>query len=90
MRPNYHPEGLFNENKVAEKTKEGSNPQVQLWHANGRCPEDTIPVRRTREDDILRASSVKAYGRKKQRSIPKSADPDLADESGHQVNFCLQ
>lgn len=90
MRPNYHPEGLFNENKVAEKTKERSNPQAQLWHANGRCPEDTIPVRRTRKDDILRATSVKAYGRKKQRSIPKSADPDLANESGHQVNFCLQ
>lgn len=71
MRPSYHPEGLFAENKVAEKTKEKAN--TQLWHVNGRCPEDTIPVRRTKEDDILRASSVKHYGRKKQRTIPKSA-----------------
>ncbi|KAK9941447.1 hypothetical protein M0R45_018045 [Rubus argutus] len=79
MRPSYHPEGLFQENKVA-----GEKPNTQLWHVNGRCPEDTIPVRRTKKDDILRASSVKSYGRKKQRTIPKSADPDLVNESGHQ------
>lgn len=82
MRPNYHPEGLFQENKVA-----GEKPNTQLWHVNGRCPEDTIPVRRTKKDDILRASSVKRYGRKKQRTIPKSADPDLVNESGHQVKI---
>lgn len=85
MRPNYHPEGLFQENKVAEKPKE--RPNTQLWHVNGRCPEDTIPVRRTKKDDILRASSVKRYGRKKQKTIPKSADPDLVNESGHQVKI---
>ncbi|XP_024928618.1 protein neprosin isoform X2 [Ziziphus jujuba] len=86
MRPTYHPEGLFDENKVSEKPKERSNPITQLWHVNGKCPEDTIPVRRTKEDDVLRASSVKRYGRKKHRTIPKprSADPDLVNESGHQ------
>ncbi|PON64154.1 hypothetical protein PanWU01x14_126760 [Parasponia andersonii] len=85
-RPSYHPEGLFDESKVSEKPKERSNPITQLWHVNGRCPEDTIPVRRTKKDDVLRASSVKRYGRKKHRSIPKprSADPDLVNESGHQ------
>lgn len=90
MRPTYHPEGLFDENKVSEKPKERSNPITQLWHVNGKCPEDTIPVRRTKEDDVLRASSVKRYGRKKHRTIPKprSADPDLVNESGHQVNIC--
>lgn len=88
MRPNYHPEGLFDESKVSTKPKERTNPITQLWHANGRCPEGTIPVRRTKKDDILRASSVKRYGRKKHRTIPlpRSADPDLINESGHQVN----
>ena len=59
----------------------------QLWHVNGKCPKDTIPVRRTKKDDVLRASSVKSYGKKQHRSIPKprSADPDLVNESGHQV-----
>uniref|UniRef100_A0A7C8YHH2 Neprosin PEP catalytic domain-containing protein n=1 Tax=Opuntia streptacantha TaxID=393608 RepID=A0A7C8YHH2_OPUST len=86
MWPNYHPEGLFGESKVAAKPKERTNPVRQLWHQNGKCPEGTIPIRRTKEDDVLRASSVKRYGRKKHRSIPKprSADPDLVNESGHQ------
>ncbi|KAK7247273.1 hypothetical protein RIF29_42153 [Crotalaria pallida] len=89
MRPNFHPEGVFDENKVSEKPKEKSNaasPINQLWHANGECPEDTIPIRRTKEEDILRASSVKSYGRKKHRSIakPRSAEPDLINQSGHQ------
>ncbi|KAK3409662.1 hypothetical protein EUGRSUZ_J01765 [Eucalyptus grandis] len=86
MRPNYHPEGLFDENKVATSTKERANPINQPWHVNGKCPENTIPIRRTKEDDVLRASSVKRYGRKKRRSIPKprSADPNLINQSGHQ------
>ncbi|OMO61398.1 hypothetical protein CCACVL1_23547 [Corchorus capsularis] len=92
MRPNYHPEGLFDENKVSDEKppikqpKEHSAPIKQLWHMNGKCPEGTIPIRRTKEEDVLRASSVKRYGRKKHRAIPKprSADPDLVNESGHQ------
>ncbi|KAJ9541523.1 hypothetical protein OSB04_028029 [Centaurea solstitialis] len=84
MRPNYHPEGLYDEEKT--ESKERVNTINQLWHVNGMCPEDTIPIRRTKEDDVLRASSVKRYGKKKHTSIPipKSADPDLDNESGHQ------
>lgn len=89
MKPSFHPEGLFDENKVSEKSEERSSPITQLWHQNGKCPDGTIPVRRTKEDDVLRASSVKRYGRKKHRTIPqpRSADPDLINESGHQVKF---
>ncbi|RWV84121.1 hypothetical protein GW17_00054198 [Ensete ventricosum] len=85
MRPTYHPEGLFDENKVASQKKKTPST-AQLWHQNGRCPEDTIPIRRTTRDDVLRATSVKRYGRKKHRSIPcpLSVDPDLLNESGHQ------
>ncbi|CAD5179802.1 unnamed protein product [Musa acuminata subsp. malaccensis] len=85
MRPAFHPEGLlFDESKVASQKKTPS--MAQLWHQNGRCPEDTIPIRRTKRDDVLRASSVKRYGKKKHRSIPNplSIDPDLLNESGHQ------
>lgn len=85
MRPSFHPElGVnFGESKVSTKSKR----TTQLWHTKGRCPEGTIPVRRTKKDDLLRASSVKSYGRKKQRSIPKpkSTDPDFISSSGHQV-----
>lgn len=88
MRPNYHPEGLYDDNKVATEGKGRPNTVHQLWHVNGQCPPDTIPIRRTKKDDVLRASSVKRYGKKKRRSIPvpRSADPDLVNESGHQVS----
>ncbi|KAL0921424.1 hypothetical protein M5K25_008493 [Dendrobium thyrsiflorum] len=37
----------------------------QLWRNTGElCPEETIPIRRTTEEDLLRASSVLKFGRK--------------------------
>ncbi|KAK9076180.1 hypothetical protein SSX86_004513 [Deinandra increscens subsp. villosa] len=37
----------------------------QLWSLSGEyCPEGTIPIRRTTEQDVLRASSIKRFGRK--------------------------
>lgn len=87
MRPSYHPEGLFSENKI--KNGAGKKPITQTWHKNGRCPVGTIPIRRTKKADLLRASSVKKYGMKKHKSIarPSSAkpEPDLISQNGHQV-----
>ncbi|GMJ13217.1 hypothetical protein like AT1G10750 [Hibiscus trionum] len=38
----------------------------QLWSMSGEsCPEGTIPIRRTTEPDMLRASSVRRFGRKR-------------------------
>lgn len=90
MRPNYHPEGLIDEKKVSNpQSNEGkSKPITQLWHLNGKCPEGTIPIRRTKKEDLLRTSSVQSYGKKKHGTIVKparSADPDLISQSGHQV-----
>lgn len=49
----------------------GHNPKgrvsesFQLWTFNGEtCPEGTIPIRRTKEEDILRATSVNTFGKK--------------------------
>jgi len=86
MKPNFHPEGHpFGESKVSSNSK----PITQLWHQNGRCPEGTIPVRRTSKNDILRASSIQKFGKKKQRSFPQPKPakplPDLISQSGHQV-----
>ncbi|WOL08874.1 hypothetical protein Cni_G17627 [Canna indica] len=81
-RPTFYPEG------IASKVESHKNsPSItQPWHQNGKCPEDTIPIRRTKAEDLLRASSAKKYGRKKHRSMakPLSIDPDLLNESGHQ------
>ncbi|CAK9158616.1 unnamed protein product, partial [Ilex paraguariensis] len=88
MRPNYHPEGLLDDNKVSnsKSQNDGSKPIAQLWNLNGRCPEGTIPIRRTKREDILRASSVESFGKKKNSSVPKpkSAGPDFISQYGHQ------
>jgi len=85
MRPAYHPEGLYDESKIASQQQ--TQTITQMWHQNGKCPKDTIPIRRTKEEDVLRASSVRRYGKKRHRSTPNpmSVDPDMLNESGHQV-----
>ncbi|KAL6639879.1 hypothetical protein ACP70R_022474 [Stipagrostis hirtigluma subsp. patula] len=41
---------------------------AQAWHATGEeCPEGTVAIRRTTEKDLLRASSLRRYGRKPAR-----------------------
>ena len=61
MRPSFHPEGL----SFDDVSSKSESEITQLWHLNGRYPEETIPIRRTKEEDLLRASSVANYGRNK-------------------------
>ncbi|KAJ6797144.1 Uncharacterized protein M6B38_110270 [Iris pallida] len=43
----------------------GGDDELQWWSLSGEsCPEGTVPIRRTTEEDVLRASSVWRYGRK--------------------------
>ncbi|XVE57179.1 hypothetical protein DITRI_Ditri04bG0071100 [Diplodiscus trichospermus] len=45
---------------------EAVSESFQLWTDSGEsCPEGTVPIRRTTEKDILRASSVRRYGRRR-------------------------
>lgn len=84
MRPSFNPESVFSESKVSSE----SNDITQLWHVNGKCPEDTVPIRRTRKQDLYRASSVEKFGMKSQKSIPKpkSYEPaSVLTQNGHQV-----
>ncbi|KAI4385340.1 hypothetical protein MLD38_003380 [Melastoma candidum] len=88
-RPSYHPGGgMYDEDKTGKAESEVRQERVtQLWHTNGRCPEDTIPIRRTKEEDVLRASSIKRYGKKHHKTVPqppRSADPGLTNTGGHQ------
>ncbi|KAJ0502594.1 putative neprosin [Helianthus annuus] len=59
---------------------------TQLWNSYGKCPKGTIPVRRTKKEDVLRASSVKRYGKKSSSTFAQlnSIDPDLINQNGHQ------
>ncbi|XP_054813492.1 uncharacterized protein LOC129314147 [Prosopis cineraria] len=62
MRPNFGPQ----DNKILEESEISSKSKTihQLWHHSGSCPESTIPIRRTREDDILRAGFIQRFGEK--------------------------
>ena len=64
MRPSSYPEG-FSFDEINDVSSNSEPEFTQPWHLNGRCPEGTIPIRRTKEEDLLRASSVANYGRNK-------------------------
>lgn len=66
------PKGYSQENE--------SHEDFQLWSLTGEfCPEGTIPIRRTTEQDMLRASSVRKFGRKIRRVRRDSSS------NGHEV-----
>jgi len=82
MRPSYHPGDLHGDSNIARRLI------TQTWHQNGKCPENTIPIRRTKEEDILWASAVRSHGKKMTRSIQNLVSVnDLARNIsiGHQV-----
>ncbi|KAF7076579.1 hypothetical protein CFC21_081209 [Triticum aestivum] len=76
MRPSYNPGGIYHDSNIAP------HPITQTWHQNGKCPENTIPIQRTKEEDVHRASSIKRYGKKRPRSIPNLSsinDPEATN-----------
>lgn len=49
----------------------------QLWNMNGEnCPEGTVPIRRTTEEDMLRATSFQMFGRKVSRWVRRETSSD--------------
>ncbi|KAL1818484.1 hypothetical protein DCAR_0414655 [Daucus carota subsp. sativus] len=52
---------------------------IQAWmNTSESCPEGTIPIRETTEQDVLRASSVRRFGRKIRRRDTTSSDHEHA------------
>ncbi|KAL8252139.1 hypothetical protein R6Q59_035832 [Mikania micrantha] len=55
--PSLRPKGHISSDETIER--------LQLWaETNEFCPNGTIPIRRTTEKDILRANSLKRFGKK--------------------------
>ncbi|KAL8262495.1 hypothetical protein R6Q59_023844 [Mikania micrantha] len=75
MRPSYYPVWIKDENIMMNASKS----VTQLWHSNGKCPKGTIPIRRTKKEDMLRASSLKSYMRKNSVARQSSMDPEYVD-----------
>ncbi|KAL0007335.1 hypothetical protein SO802_008837 [Lithocarpus litseifolius] len=71
MRPSSYPEG-FSFDEINDVSSSSEPEFTQPWHLNGRCPEGTIPIRRTKEEDLLRAGSIANFGRKKYLTIPNT------------------
>ncbi|XAR55052.1 hypothetical protein NMG60_11030428, partial [Bertholletia excelsa] len=72
MDPPERPKGHERAGEVSEN--------FQLWSFSGEsCPEGTIPIRRTTQKDVPRASSVHSFGKK----IPRTTRRD-ASGNGHE------
>eukprot|EP00249_Psilotum_nudum_P000514 c12308_g1_i2 orf=774-1685(+) len=83
MQPIF-PEGTKHPTESVDNAEKKGKPQ--LWHNVGKCPQGTIPIRRTTEADILRAKVIKEYGRKFHHPV-RPSPPDARDvlsENGHQ------
>ncbi|GMJ06670.1 LORD OF THE RINGS 1 [Hibiscus trionum] len=53
---------------------EAASESFQLWTDTGEsCPKGTVPIRRTTEKDILRASSVTRYGRRRRIHVRRDS-----------------
>lgn len=89
MRPSIQPEELFGESSQSTTISEvegRTNPFKQPWHSYGNCPDGTIPIRRTKKEEVLRANSIKSFGRKRPQSLIRhqNLDPQPMSENGHQ------
>lgn len=74
--------------KIFEESNEMSSKSmsiVQLWHQRGTCPDGTIPIRRTKEEDILRASCVQQFGKKTHSKGEDKFFPNVEGLSGSEV-----
>ncbi|KEH35868.1 putative neprosin [Medicago truncatula] len=45
-------------------TSNTSSDVFQTWTKSGSCPEETVPIRRIRKEDLLRAVSLDRFGQK--------------------------
>ncbi|KAJ7297035.1 hypothetical protein O6H91_Y084000 [Diphasiastrum complanatum] len=59
-----------------------SNQFQQLWQLAGNCPEETIPVRQAKKEDLLRAGSVAPFARK-----PPENNETLAQKHEHAIAY---
>ena len=70
------------ERPKGHESTETVTDSFQQWTNSGEsCPEGTVPIRRTTERDVLRASSFRRYGRKPTRHVRRDSSAN-----GHEVS----
>lgn len=75
MRPSFHLETAKAKNEASDHQ---SKVVPQTWQKSGRCPNGTIPIRRIRREDLLRASSLENFGKKAPPPPPVSSHKNNA------------
>ena len=76
--------GAADEEEEEEEEEEEAGVFPQAWSDGGkRCPEGTVPIRRTTKRDMLRASTARRFGMKARAS---NARRD-STSSGHEVSL---
>ncbi|KAL5558747.1 hypothetical protein UlMin_034958 [Ulmus minor] len=67
MKPTFDPttETKTTTSSPNKKNEELAMTVTQLWKKRGSCPKGTIPVRRIRKRELLKANSIDQYGRKR-------------------------
>ncbi|TMW85423.1 hypothetical protein EJD97_023180 [Solanum chilense] len=57
----------------------------QLWRVSGEsCPEGTVPIRRTTEKDVMRASTLQRFGKKIIRGVRRDT---MSNDHEHAIAF---
>jgi Neprosin activation peptide len=87
QEPPKRPRGHVHARNISMNSKQDEITNIQqLWAVSGEtCPDGSIPIRRTKEEDISRAKSVKRFGRK---PVAAGVRRDSIS-SGHEVIDCL-
>ncbi|ESQ51595.1 hypothetical protein EUTSA_v10017627mg [Eutrema salsugineum] len=80
MRPSSYLERWNNESSNMEK----KSMVNQMWTRNGHCPKNSIPIRRTKKEDILRAGSIERYFKKYPNNIPRHNPANSYDNYTHE------
>lgn len=56
-----------------------------MWRVSGEsCPEGTVPIRRTTEKDVMRASTLQRFGKKIIRGVRRDTM-----SNDHEVCLCV-
>ena len=51
------------DNSTSTKNESSLSVLSQTWHKSGSCQKGTIPIRRIRRQELLRAASLEHFGR---------------------------
>ncbi|KAL3835222.1 hypothetical protein ACJIZ3_009958 [Penstemon smallii] len=57
---------------------------LESWTYHESCPQGSIPIRRTTEKDVLRASSMRRFGKKIKRGVQRDT---MSTDHEHAVGF---